>query len=547
MISIFGNRKRKSKPDSNKLPLGKARVKEVRNIIDTVLKQVNCEVEWQESGVNQSVDFVFQTGNFRLYLSETSAFANLTYPLFFSTTMSNLSLVRSLCNQVNIESDLTKALYSLNEQKGEVEVHLVATLFLERTSAKAMLLTCMADCFQWHSAFVRKFETLEEEQKKRKTDDTEADKCDMDRELFLVRQQEMKRQHAREWRANATNGIALGQFLDKALSLNGILPVRLTLYADDTTQEWVDDIMDFNLAGVICPEDAPERKKAVLGLSYIDPALPGAEQWLTLQLNFEGDDKHTTWFRTTCCCTPPPNDNFHHRRLLHTVSVLMAFDRVSVKQWTDEFNYMWKDAADKVEKGDTDSLTEEQKMIWFISQPDLGKTLYRGHKLYLEERYYEAILYLENGYWYMQNEFDALTNQYRDALFEAGYIIGFCYLQLHQYIKAYYYLEITSHLHRVKYTQVFVNAAVNMGDFRALNIVEDLLSKMEERLQDEEEPEAFLLTFTAFLKRNKSYLLVEQNRLEEAKTMLNAMLNDPDNHDFAIGELAYIQKLEKKE
>ena len=88
---------------------------------------------------------------------------------------------------------------------------------------------------------------------------------------------------------------------------------------------------------------------------------------------------------------------------------------------------------------------------------------------------------------------------------------------------------------------------VNMGDFRALSMVEDLLKKMEERLQDDDEPEGFLLSFVAFLRRRKAYLLVEHQRLEEAKTLLNAMLNDPACHDFAINELAYIQRMEKKE
>ena len=51
--------------------------------------------------------------------------------------------------------------------------------------------------------------------------------------------------------------------------------------------------------------------------------------------------------------------------------------------------------------------------------------------------------------------------------------------------------------------------------------------------------------FLAFLNRRKAYLLVEKGRLEEAKGLLKRMLEDPASADFAISELAYIQKLEK--
>ena len=43
-------------------------------------------------------------------------------------------------------------------------------------------------------------------------------------------------------------------------------------------------------------------------------------------------------------------------------------------------------------------------------------------------------------------------------------------------------------------------------------------------------------------KRRKAYLLVSLGRYDEAKTILTAMLKEPENSDFALNELAYIQK-----
>ncbi len=548
MIDFF-RKKKNTTPgrEANFLPVGKEHVQQMKALVEKVLKNLNCQGEWKGTGSNQMLDFVFQSGNFRLYFNESSPYVNLTYPVFFSTSMENLNLIRSLCNQTNINTDLTKVIYSINEEKSEIDLHIVTSLYLEESSAQAIMVRNMTDAFQWHTAFVRKFESLLEEQKKNKTDDLEASNKEFDREMFLLRQQEMRRQPTGEWRTNSTGRISLGQFLDKALSLTDVTPVSLNLFADDASEEWQENILDFDLAKAICPENRPPRKRAVLSLVYINPALPGIEQWLTLQLSFEGDDKHTVWFRVTTCHTPLAKEKPQHQSGLLPLSVLMAMDRVSVKQWTDEFNYMWQDAADKMEKGDVDSLSEEQRLIWFVDNPKMAETLYKGHKLFVSGRYYEALLYLENAYWQLQDAYEHLSSQFRDAFFEVGYMVGFCYSELHQYTRAQYYLEIIEQLHRVKYTEEYVNVMVNMGDFRALNLVDDLLGKMSERLRDEDEPEAFLLAFVAFLNRRKAYLLVEHGRMEEAKALLNTMLEDPANRDFAINELAYIQRLEKKD
>ena len=38
--------------------------------------------------------------------------------------------------------------------------------------------------------------------------------------------------------------------------------------------------------------------------------------------------------------------------------------------------------------------------------------------------------------------------------------------------------------------------------------------------------------------------MIERRQFEEAKTLLNELLDDPESNDFAISELAYIKRLE---
>ena len=105
---------------------------------------------------------------------------------------------------------------------------------------------------------------------------------------------------------------------------------------------------------------------------------------------------------------------------------------------------------------------------------------------------------------------------------------------------------MVSHLHRITYTTELINSMVNSGDFRALAMVENLADSIRQNMLDEEEdiPEP-IRKFLSFLDRRKVYLLVDKQLYNEARILLNKMLEEPDNADFALNELAYIQKLEK--
>lgn len=64
---------------------------------------------------------------------------------------------------------------------------------------------------------------------------------------------------------------------------------------------------------------------------------------------------------------------------------------------------------------------------------------------------------------------------------------------------------------------------------------------------DEEKPKTSLSDdqldqISNFLLRRKAYMLVAMQRYDEAERLLKQMLDNPQNSDFALKELAYIQK-----
>ena len=49
----------------------------------------------------------------------------------------------------------------------------------------------------------------------------------------------------------------------------------------------------------------------------------------------------------------------------------------------------------------------------------------------------------------------------------------------------------------------------------------------------------------AFLKRRKAYILIDKNRISEARILLQEMANEPLNKGFAQRELQYLENLER--
>ena len=221
-----------------------------------------------------------------------------------------------------------------------------------------------------------------------------------------------------------------------------------------------------------------------------------------------------------------------------SASLLAAYDLDSPAQRLAEFKYMWKEATRKMEHGEEDSLSEEERVLVGCISPDLGYDLYHGMVRFRQGRYYEALLYFTNAY-------QRLKNLQSDTYFNLCYHIGFCYCELKLYVEAHFYLEQTLPLHRIVYTQQYVNCLVNSNDFRAMPFIGSLLAEIKEVTEDDEENHALqgpVGSFVNFLNRRKAFLYVEWQEYEKAEKMLKKMLDEPENMDFAIDELAFIQR-----
>ena len=541
-------------PKRNLLTDGE-KAKQLEKLADNALTALNCKVKWANEGEVRVAQYDYQNGHFRLHVEKGTPYVRMSYLFCYSSPMDNLDIARMVANKCNINTENSRVVYSVNEKTNTVDMHVIAGLLLHPDTANDTFVDAMGAAFNWQNSIVRKFQEMEENKKETGEADAESAEANRKRELFMLRQQEMRMQgdNSGDFRATLGEGVTIRTLLDKALGIADAQPQRLEVYCNVVEVLKEDQgILDYRLEDLAKELRGEENRKYASAMLWTFlPAAPKVERVISITVTDEGADGSTSWFRVTAVMLPlaiSPANPYNQRPDTYACSVLMANDNVSRQQLIDESNYMWKEAVQKVKNGEEDSLSEEQAFIAACTDMELAQLMYHGKKLFLAKRYFEALPYLEAAFHKMQPDFDIMKNRQREMFYEVVYHIGFCYCDLKQYDKALAYLDMLGGLHRITYTTELVNAMVNSGDFRSMKTIDNLLLSINENLDLEEGelPAEHIRSFLAFLNRRKAYLLIEKKRLVEAKELLNKMLEDPATYDYAINELAYIQKLEKE-
>jgi tetratricopeptide (TPR) repeat protein len=521
--------------------------------VDYALKKLNCKVKWSKDHEDLLAQYDFQSGHFRIRLEKDSPYVRLYYFFFFEAELSDIELVRDVCNQCNQSTETCRLVYSVGDKRGMVDVHIISVLLITDSTVKEVLERAMLNIFSWQNAFVRYYNQL-----KGQTDENEHDpektRATAERELYLLREQEMMHQdEGPDWHEKPTSPFTIKQIVASAMGLNDILPVKLTVYRDQevTVVDDADNILNYHFSEALISDNHFSVPSAVMKVDFYDPRHPSRVRHLTIDLESEGHTPHTLYYRATLSLTPLSIDENVNVDSLETdrltCSVLLGHDLTDNKRMTEEFHYVWKEAMAKQKANSTEKLTKDEALLCSVQDPHLAFQLFQGKTLYLEKRYYEAALKLENAFRILQNMLPKNPTRVQEAFFENCYLLGSCYTFLHQYQRACFFLEFTLPLHRVVYTQAYVNCLVNGGDFRAMNVVNNLLADMQMQENSVKAVDPRLQPFVNFLLRRKSTLLVKDERFDEAESILKRMLDDPDNSDFALRELAHIQKLKAKQ
>ena len=185
------------------------------------------------------------------------------------------------------------------------------------------------------------------------------------------------------------------------------------------------------------------------------------------------------------------------------------------------------------------SSVDEPKM----SDVESLETIYDyANKCVKQSRIYEAHIAYIFIYKKLSVKRLTLSEEERDLFYKCAYCLGFCMEELQLHEKALFYLELANNSGIDTHEQEYINALVNNRDPRALDVIKDAKKK---KYDADPNSEAFQVR-NAFLNRREAYVLIDQEKYDEAEILLKEMLNNPMSKEFAEGELKYVEQMKQQ-
>ena len=518
------------------------------------LKDYSCQYNIEKEDNAVVYNFEFQAARFVAAIRKQDDCVEVTYPSMATVPMSQLDLVRAKCNERNNSNILFKYSYSVDHESNQVDVHM--SFFNNKVSSEDFVHELKA-AFHFQREWNRDFDEAVSAAKDNDTLDLESELYKHQREMFLLRRLEMKHQldSSAASFAVGVGPLPLWQMLQTVMPLPQSTLLFMTVNTVDGQRRLEDDeaIRLFNLRHALIEGDGQQarfvRDYAVLDLHY-KQGLDEQPRMLTIALTAEGDDSNSIYTRVTVTQVPRNasrmNSLSNESRQPRSVTMLIALDRSDDKKRQQEFEYMWSDAQLKARNGEKDSLTEDQLLLGQVRVADVAYNLYWGQRMFDAERFYEAILYLENVFNSYREDFFEMKQEPRQVFMETAYKLGFCYNELGLYKQAFYYLDLIASDGNIRHTMELVNMMANSKDLRLFSYTEGVMNEVKRNFGEDDELPDNIKDLINFLRRRRGYAYIDFNQLDKAEEIFTRMLDEEENADYAINELAYIKKLRKQ-
>lgn len=542
---------------------------EANSVVTRMLR--NLQTKWEtrpiDEGRGTNFHFVYQRGDFHVLTHRDNRQARIHFLYFYELPLGQLDNVRTACNHFNQHFTELKAIYSIDAEKHVIHVHLASSIRL--TLWNKALEEDFADLLTVFFEAARSYRRHIDEIIAQDVYNFEERDAFSEREAYLAYETEMEHQDVR-WHTYDTEHLSLADAMAIALGTDDVYiddlrvlptggqPVENTELEtqDAASQVSAENVngetlspSDFdltNLALALTPKSAPE----VLIEFYAET--PAYKAHYLMRIEYGYPMENTQFFRITLYRQPslPGIDNAISTNDTDNDRIrtfVMSYRTMDNAKKQAEFDYMWQEAREKkmLEK----DLTAEERFITLCETPDVGFNLYWGRRFYLSKVYYRALLHLENAYRSIYRNFQRFNKKERLQFYELSYFIGLCYMHLGQPKQAYYYLDGLFNLNNIRYTQAYVNALVRSHDYRAPQIVHDLLRNVS-KVYDEQQEDADeqgreqLRQFILFLRRTVARIYLSDGLLDEAEKALRELLPDDKEHETRILEqLAEVARL----
>ena len=517
------------------------------------LKNNNCQYDIEHEDNATIYNFEFQAARFVAAIRKQDDCVEVTFPNMSSFPVSHLDLVRAKCNERNNSNILFKYSYSIDHESNKVDVHM--SFFNNKVDSDNLVHELKA-AFHFQREWNRDVDEAVSLARESDTYDLESELYKHQREMFMLRRLELHHQldSSAASIATGTGTLPLWQLLETVVPLPQAQLLFMTVNTVDAQQRLEDEqaIRAYDLRRALIEGEGQQailkRDYAVLDLHY-KQGRDEQPRLLTIALTAEGQDDHSLYTRVTVTQVPRNasrmNSLSNESRQPRSVTTLIALDRSDDKQRQQEFDYMWSDAQLKARNGEKDSLTDDQLLLGQVRVADVAYNLYWGQRMFDAERFYEAILYLENVYNSYREDFFEMKNEPRQVFMEAVYKLGFCYNELGLYKQAFYYLDLIASDGNIRHTMELVNTMANSKDLRLFNYTEGVMEEVKRNFREDDELPDNIKDLINFLRRRRGYAYIDFNQLDQAEKIFTQMLDEEENADYAINELAYIKKLRK--
>ena len=225
-----------------------------------------------------------------------------------------------------------------------------------------------------------------------------------------------------------------------------------------------------------------------------------------------------------------------------TMSFVLAWDETDPTDRLGKYQQLFDSLVEKNKNGQ--ELTEDENLIMTtcMHRRSIGSDFGYAKWLLEEKRYFDALIQFMKVYDVLKllHEGDYNEEVYCDTCWS----LGFCYSELQQYEKAYYYLNVFSDVDKcfkLQYVTEYINSLCNNNDGRAMRLIQYWIQKLQEKKELSEDDTTLYL----FLLRRMAYLLIEMKDYDVAEDLLKGLLKfkQRDTVEFAIQELEYLKKI----
>lgn len=554
--SVFSSDSGDKTRDNSKEQENLTSVQIFANVLDSFPIEYKTEKMDEKDG--SIFEYEYQGGHFVTYVYNSARFSHIIFPGIASDNLEYASLYAEVCNKLNGYLHPVKFIAGTTDDSVHLDIISTVPLFTTLPDYKEFLQSIFAEIFRSSRHGVDKLkEYMNEADIDEQSDDEYAKLCNY-RKTQLLREKELSH--------DTQNPFKRGKYtVEPYVTLESYLKEIYDIYLDSVAMleiigdevQRVENIDEIKKKLILSPvvdysEDGEvevSRMTATI-LVYLksDEGDNSFGNILTIHLRVESETKDVVLVRASSLL-PPQGETAKHsiESEMQAHTLLLGVDTRTSKEKIDEFVFMQADAEDKVMSGKEDELTDAQRAIFFSENSVIGYELYWANKYCDAKRTLDALSYFKHSYELMEKSrhMDKGENE-RWLFYHVAFLIGYCYLDLDNPEMAYFYLDVSRvGLDRIVDHEEYINCLVNRGDFRTLSLLDNVIQKFEENRSQFDGNERMIAHYH-FLQRRRSYVLVDMGEYGRAEAILKKLLDVEDSKEFALNELAVIQRRKRE-